>query len=459
MDSSLQATIDSKYALLSKLGSGATAEVYLAEDLESHEKVAVKILKTVNKSFQQEVEMLSKIKNENVLTIKKGGEGNLMKNGQCFNSHPYIVLEYAEKGELFDYVYYPKKGFGERFGRFIFKQILNGLNGCHQNGIAHRDLKMENIMLDKDFNIKLADFGFATLLKGKNGDNILTTPLGTLAYAAPEILLKKPYDGVKTDIFSLGVVLFTLVTCKMAFCQASRGDRFYRYVIHKSVDKYWEKLQSQGNNITSLSSEFKDLFIKMISFNPNDRPSIQEVAMHPWMNDPLNEPSALEIKGEFKSREVLVRQQIEIEKLTNENENSAMVYRSLDNKEEYFNKEAKCKQFKGGKGGYKNMMKIKGKFNPIKFMNNYISEIEKEGNKKLELSEKQLKFCLEYSIEEDVEEVEEDIIDKEKLLIEIKLKVIKEHEEYVLQFDKKSGDKFDFCNKVEDLKNLAETLL
>ena len=75
MDSSLQATIDSKYALLSKLGSGATAEVYLAEDLETQEKVAVKILKTVNKSFQQEVEMLSKIKNENVLTIQKGGEG------------------------------------------------------------------------------------------------------------------------------------------------------------------------------------------------------------------------------------------------------------------------------------------------------------------------------------------------------------------------------------------------
>ena len=181
MDSSLQATIDSKYALLSKLGSGATAEVYLAEDLETQEKVAVKILKTVNKSFQQEVEMLSKIKNENVLTIQKGGEGNLMKNGQCFNSHPYIVLEYAEKGELFDYVYYPKKGFGERFGRYIFKQILNGLNGCHQNGIAHRDLKMENIMLDKDFNTKRADFGFASLLKGKKGDNILTTPLGTLA--------------------------------------------------------------------------------------------------------------------------------------------------------------------------------------------------------------------------------------------------------------------------------------
>ena len=85
--------------------------------------------------------------------------------------------------------------------------------------------------------------------------------------------------------------------------------------------------------------------------------------MHPWMNEPLNEPSALEVKGEFKSREVLVRQQIEIEKLTNENENSAMVYRSLDNKEEYFNKEIKCKQFKVSKGGYKNILKIINTFN------------------------------------------------------------------------------------------------
>ena len=192
MDTIAQATIDSKYSLLSKLGSGATADVYLSEDMETKEKVAVKILKTVTKSFQQEVSMLSSINNENVLKLLRGGEGKLVKNGVSYDSHPYIVLEYAAKGELFDYVYYPKKGFGERYGRCIFKDILNGLNGCHQAGIAHRDLKMENIMLDKDFNIKLADFGFATLLKGKNNDNLLSTPLGTLAYAAPEILLKKP---------------------------------------------------------------------------------------------------------------------------------------------------------------------------------------------------------------------------------------------------------------------------
>lgn len=464
MDTIAQATIDSKYSLLSKLGSGATADVYLSEDMETKEKVAVKILKTVTKSFQQEVSMLSSINNENVLKLLRGGEGKLLKNGVSYDSHPYIVLEYAAKGELFDYVYYPKKGFGERYGRCIFKDILNGLNGCHQAGIAHRDLKMENIMLDKDFNIKIADFGFATLLRGKNNDNLLSTPLGTLAYAAPEILLKKPYDGVKTDIFSLGVVLFTLVTCKMAFCQASRGDKFYRYIIHKSVDKYWEKLQSQGNNITSLSKEFKDLFIKMISFNPADRPSIQEILMHPWMTDPLNSPSPVEIKGEFKAREVLVRQQLEIEKLTNENENNSMVYRSVDNCDEYFNREVKCKRFKLNEGGFKNIIRIKGKLNPVTFMNHYIFEIEKNTNHiNFEPSQKQLKFKIKYENKEDFNDVEEEekeeIITKENLVINVKLRFTKENEEYVLEFDKVAGDKMEFIERLEDLQTIADSLM
>lgn len=367
-------TIDSKYTLTTKLGSGATAEVFLGEDLENHTQVAVKILKSITKSFQQEVNMLSSISNENVLKILKAGEGPIVKNGTKHNSHAYIVLEYAEKGELFDYVYYPNKGFGEKNGRTIFKNIVNGLQACHTNEIAHRDLKMENIMLDKDFNIKIADFGFATLLAGKKGDGVLNTPLGTLAYAAPEILLKKPYDGVKTDIFSLGVVLFTLVTCKMAFVQASRGDRFYRYIIHKMQDKYWEKLELQGNNVSSLSKEFKDLFTKMISFNPKERPTIEEILNHPWMKG--ESATKAEIISDFKSREIIVRQQMEIEKMATENENNDMVYRNSTNEEEYFNKESKCSQFKGGK--LKNIMRIKGKINPIKFMNHISVQLEKK---------------------------------------------------------------------------------
>ena len=451
-------TLDSKYALTTKLGSGATAEVFLGEDLEKHTQVAVKILKSVTKAFQQEVNMLSSISNENVLKIIKAGEGPIVKNGTKYNSPSYIVLEYAEKGELFDYVYYPNKGFGEKIGRSIFKDILNGLRACHSNGIAHRDLKMENIMLDKDFNIKIADFGFATLLCGKKGDGVLNTPLGTLAYAAPEILLKKSYDGIKTDIFSLGVVLFTLVTCKMAFVQASRGDRFYRYIIHKMQDKYWEKLELQGNNVSALSKEFKDLFTKMISFNPKERPTIEEIINHPWMKGEV--ATKAEIISDFKLREITVRQQMEIEKMATENEDNYMVYRNSTKEEEFFNKEVKGALYKGGKR--KNILRIKGKINPIKFMNEYLNELGEKIKEEKEIEPHEEKLQFKIIIEdknEDVEENEDDLLEREKLIIQVKMKYVKENEEYVIQYDKLSGDKFDFCNRIKDMKSIADSLL
>jgi len=79
----------------------------------------------------------------------------------------YIVLEIAENGELFDYLYFPGKGFGEDFGRYLFKELVNGLEACHKAGVAHRDLKTENIMMNDDWTLKIADFGYATFSQKK----------------------------------------------------------------------------------------------------------------------------------------------------------------------------------------------------------------------------------------------------------------------------------------------------
>jgi serine/threonine protein kinase len=187
------------YKLNAKLGSGATAEVYLSSEIENtnnEKEVAVKILKKMDKSIQKEAEILSRINHQNVLRLIKGGQGTFIKKGNCVGEFPYIVLEYAEKGELFNYVYLPKKGFGEDYGRLIFKQIMEGLNACHRAGIAHRDLKLENIMLDRNYNVKIADFGFATFLQGKNNIRSLVrnrknapAPLGFQRYA--EIFKKR----------------------------------------------------------------------------------------------------------------------------------------------------------------------------------------------------------------------------------------------------------------------------
>jgi serine/threonine protein kinase len=99
------------------------------------------------------------------------------------------VLELASGGELFDFIANSGR-FEEPIARYYFKQFMEGLDYCHNMGIAHRDLKPENILLDSQFNIKIADFGFAAPVEGKDGSGNLTTKLGTLNYMAPEIHLK-----------------------------------------------------------------------------------------------------------------------------------------------------------------------------------------------------------------------------------------------------------------------------
>lgn len=104
----------------------------------------------------------------------------------------YIVLELAMSGELFDFVAISGR-FEEPLARYYFKQFMEGLDYCHQNGITHRDLKPENLLLDNGFDLKIADFGFAAPVEGRDGSGNLYTKLGTLNYMAPEIHLKQPY--------------------------------------------------------------------------------------------------------------------------------------------------------------------------------------------------------------------------------------------------------------------------
>lgn len=105
--------------------------------------------------------------------------GMIVKPSGEIKERYFIIIEYLQHGELLDYVYI-NGGFGEDYGRLIMKELLDGLEACHDNGVVHRDIKGENIMLDKDYNVKLVDFGFAT----NNINCKLNTFLGTLNYAS-----------------------------------------------------------------------------------------------------------------------------------------------------------------------------------------------------------------------------------------------------------------------------------
>jgi len=142
-------------------------------------------------------------------------------------------------GELFDFVAISGK-FDEPMARYYFKQFLEGLNYCHQNGVSHRDLKPENLLLDNDFKLKIADFGFAAPIRGKDDSGLSSTKLGTLNYMAPEIHLKQKYYAKNVDLFAAAIILFVMVTQRSPFGTATPTDKFYKCLAANRADLFWK---------------------------------------------------------------------------------------------------------------------------------------------------------------------------------------------------------------------------
>ena len=195
-------------------------------------------------------------------------------SGRQINNLVYILLEYVAGGLLFD-VCQTIGGMGENGGRYFLSQMLEVLTYMHGKGVVHRDLKLENILVDDSMNLKVADFGFATFRKIHS----LKSYRGTMTYMAPEIKEGKTYDGIKIDMFSVAVILFIIVQGIFPFKEAKKDEYFYNLILTGNLDLYWKKTGGQN-----LSPEFKDLIIKMFSYNGADRPTIDEIRAHPWMN-------------------------------------------------------------------------------------------------------------------------------------------------------------------------------
>ena len=148
--------------------------------------------------------------------------------------------------------------------------MLDGLEFTHNSGISHRDLKLENLLLDSNYNLKIADFGLSAPINGRDGKGFLTTNTGTDGYMAPEIYLKLSYEGRVVDLFAAAVILFTLVQRNPPFNMATQNDVWYKYLLNKST-AYWKKMNVQT------TPEFKDLIGKMLSVIPQNRPTMEEV--------------------------------------------------------------------------------------------------------------------------------------------------------------------------------------
>ena len=279
--------IGKEFLMLREIDSGNTSTVYLVKSMKTEKIYAAKVYEENSESFFNEVdilEQLSSLNSPNIIHLISYGEDYIINNGiPEKETKQYIILEYMPNNDLFYYATH-LNGINEQKIKKIFYKILKAVQQCHDKGICHRDLKLENIMFNEQNEPVLCDFGYGGLL---NENEKFTDFVGTLNYMAPEILKKMPYSGIRSDIFSLGVILFALIIQKFGFEKATPSDKLYRLIIQKKYEEYWEKIGNIIGNeiIEKVSPEFKELYLKMVAYSPNERPSIEDIIKCEWLKN------------------------------------------------------------------------------------------------------------------------------------------------------------------------------
>uniref|UniRef100_G3NTR5 Protein kinase domain-containing protein n=1 Tax=Gasterosteus aculeatus aculeatus TaxID=481459 RepID=G3NTR5_GASAC len=263
------------YRLEKTLGKGQTGLVKLGVHCITGQKVAIKIVnreklsESVLMKVEREIAILKLIEHPHVLKLHDVYENN---------KYLYLVLEHVSGGELFDYLV--KKGrLTPKEARKFFRQIISALDFCHSHSICHRDLKPENLLLDEKNNIRIADFGMASL---QVGDSLLETSCGSPHYACPEVIrvsyFGEKYDGRRADVWSCGVILFALLVGALPFD-------------HDNLRQLLEKVKSGVFHMPHfIPPECQALLKGMIEVNPDKRLTLEAIQKHSWYQGGRNEP-------------------------------------------------------------------------------------------------------------------------------------------------------------------------
>ncbi|CAI2367461.1 unnamed protein product [Moneuplotes crassus] len=259
------------FKFLKLIGSGAHAQVYLAEKIDNNKLYAVKVLdkKELNRKKQIkgtkiERKILEKIKSPFIVRMHCAFQNN---------TKLFLVLEYCYGGELFFYLKHMKK-FKERTAKFYAANIVLGLKALHESQIVYRDLKPENVLVNQDGYLKITDFGLAK--ENVNTTEGAQTLCGTPEYLAPEVLKNKPY-GRAADWWSFGCIVYEMLEGLPPFYSQNR-DQMFKNICNHEAD-FPEDMNPQA----------QDLIERLIEKDPFDRigsseEDAQEVMNHPWFS-------------------------------------------------------------------------------------------------------------------------------------------------------------------------------
>ncbi|KAI8903500.1 kinase-like domain-containing protein, partial [Gorgonomyces haynaldii] len=256
---------DKGYQLGKVIGQGSYSKVKMATHILTGEKVAVKCISkeslfkkdSVNKQLVREILLLAQLSHQYVCPLLE-----VIENQDTI----FMVTPFIEGGDLYDYVVKsPQSRLESSTAKRLFSQLVSGVEYLHSQNTIHRDLKPENILIDSNTNIKIADFGFAGLSKGEPLDSMLGSP----EYASPEMIARKPY-GPEVDIWSMGVILFVMLTGTLPFHE-------------KNMSKMFVAIMSAKYTLPDyLDQEAKDLIKNILQVKPEKRLTIQEMREHVW---------------------------------------------------------------------------------------------------------------------------------------------------------------------------------
>ncbi|XP_050947910.1 CBL-interacting serine/threonine-protein kinase 1-like isoform X11 [Cucumis melo] len=257
-----------KYELGRTIGHGSFGKVKFAINVENGQPFALKVL---DKSKIIDLKFTHQFKRE-IRTLKLLKHPNIIRLYEVLASKSkiYMVLEYVNGGELY-YKIASKGMLSEAEGKKVFQQLIDGVSYCHSKGVYHRDLKLENILVDIRGNIKISDFGLCALQEHLRDDCLLHTTCGSPNYVAPEILANRGYDGAASDIWSCGVILFVILTGLLPF------DDTNLCVLYQKI---------KNGEITELpkwlSQGAQNLIRRILDPNPKTRITMASIKRDDW---------------------------------------------------------------------------------------------------------------------------------------------------------------------------------
>ena len=279
-----------KYGRL--IGQGAFGKVNLGLNVLTGRVVAIKSFNKKNLDSPNNENMKKIIYETNLM--RKLNHPNITKILEMFEDEKYIliIMEYINGGNLFSFVKKRRK-LTEKISKFLFKQIILGIKHIHSQNIVHRDVKLENILIDLNNTIKICDFGIGRILSSP--DEFIHDQCGTPMYMAPEILSCSKeigYKGFPVDIWSAGIALYIMLSGSLPFSVKNENDSLIEGNNNKKKNMALRKaiINSEPKKIEKISDEARDLLHGLLNKDPNKRLTCDEILKHPWLNseDPNN---------------------------------------------------------------------------------------------------------------------------------------------------------------------------